>query len=112
MDVLHELDDQRFELTSLGECLRSDVPDSIVGWAAFIGRPYYWQAWTGLLHSVYIGENAFQHVHGTDVWAYCSVRLEESEIFDRKVKKLVLGRREPHLQGLGQGAYVQGSIDR
>src|SRR5262245_23457887 len=33
--VLRELDDQRFELTPLGERLRSDVPGSIAGWAAF-----------------------------------------------------------------------------
>jgi hypothetical protein len=70
--VLHELDGRAFELTPLGQPLRSEVPDSIAGWASFIGRPYYWQAWPGLLHSVRTGENAFRHVHGTDVWAYRS----------------------------------------
>ncbi len=83
VEILHELDGRRFELTPLGEKLRSDVPDSIAGWAAFIGRPYYWQAWAGLLHSVRTGENAFRQVHGIDVWTYRSTRREESAIFDR-----------------------------
>ena len=87
-EILHERDGQRFELTSLGRLLRSDVPDSIAGWAAFIGRPYFWQAWSGLLHSVRTGENAFQHVHGTDVWTYRASRPEESAVFDRAMTSL------------------------
>src|SRR3954449_13037167 len=43
--VLHEDDGRRFALTPLGEQLRSDHPRSILGWAAFIGRPYHWEAW-------------------------------------------------------------------
>lgn len=88
VDVLRELDGRRFELTPLGERLRSDAPDSIAGWAAFIGRPYYWQAWAGLLHSVRTGENAFRHVHDTDVWTYRSSRPDESAIFDRAMTSL------------------------
>lgn len=86
--VFRELDERRFELTPLGEHLRSDVPESVAGWAAFIGRPYYWQAWAALLHSVRTGENAFKHVHGTDVWAYRSSRPDESAIFDRAMTSL------------------------
>ena len=87
--VLRELADQRFELTPLGQPLRSDVPDSIAGWAAYIGRPYHWQAWAELLHSVRTGENAFRHVHGADVWTYRSTRPDESAIFDRAMASLV-----------------------
>ena len=57
--VLHEEDGRRFALTPIGECLRSDAAGPVGGWAAFIGRPYYWQAWGALLHSVRTGENAF-----------------------------------------------------
>ena len=88
LGVLHEFDGRRFELAPLGRPLRSDVPESIAGWAAFIGRPYYWQAWPGLLHSVRTGENAFRHVHGTDVWTYRSNHPEESAIFDRAMTTL------------------------
>jgi len=80
--VFRELDERRFELTPLGEGLRADTPGSIHGWAAFIGRPYYWNTWSALLHSIRTGENTFRHVHGTDVWTYRSERPEEAEIFD------------------------------
>ena len=81
--VFIELEGRRFDLTPLGEHLRSDVPDSIAAWAAYVGRAFYWQAWAGLLHSVRTGENAFRHLHGTDVWTYRSTRPEENAIFDR-----------------------------
>jgi hypothetical protein len=43
--VLEEQDDRRFALAELGQGLRSDVPGSLAGWAAFIGRPAFWQSW-------------------------------------------------------------------
>ena len=60
----------RFALTAIGECLRSDAAEPVGGWAAFVGRPYHWQAWGALLHGVRTGESAFRSVHGTDVWEY------------------------------------------
>ena len=87
-EVLQELDGQRFELTSLGQQLRSDVPGSIAGWAAFVGCPSHWQAWDGLLHSVRTGKSAFEHVYGTDVWTYRSTHLDESAVFDRAMTSL------------------------
>lgn len=80
--VLEERDGRRFALTPLGEQLRSDVPGSLHGWAAFVGRPYYWQAWAALRDSVRTGENAFRHLHGQDIWSYRAERPEESAIFD------------------------------
>jgi len=86
--VFEELDGRRFELTPLGEGLRTDAQGSIHGWAAFIGRPYIWQAWSSLLHSVRTGENAFRHVHGTDPWTYRAQKPEESAIFDAAMTSL------------------------
>jgi hypothetical protein len=80
--VLHELDGRRFELTELGEGLRSDVPGSIHGWALMIGRPLHWNTWSSLVDSIRTGENTFRLVHGTDVWSYRSQRPEELAIFD------------------------------
>jgi hypothetical protein len=83
LGVLHEEDGRRFSLTELGDGLRSDAPQSVAGWAAYIGRPAYWQAWGALLHSVRTGETAFPAVHGTDVWDYRAHRPEDSAAFDR-----------------------------
>jgi hypothetical protein len=81
--VLHEEDGRQFALTPVGEQLRSDHPRSIRGWAAFIGRPYYWEACGHLLESVRTGENAFRLLNGADIWSYRAERPEESAIFDR-----------------------------
>jgi len=65
VEVVRENDDGTFALTALGEALRG--PAGL--WAAFIGRPSHWTAWSQLLHSVRTGENAFEAVHGVDVWS-------------------------------------------
>ncbi|MFL5760070.1 MAG: methyltransferase [Thermomicrobiales bacterium] len=86
--VLREEDGRRFALTELGACLRTDAPDSVAGWAAFVGTPYHWQAWGGLEHSVRTGENAFRHVHGTDSWTFRAQHPELSASFDRAMTDL------------------------
>jgi len=80
--IFQESNGRRFSLTAMGDCLRLEAPDSLGSWAAFIGRPYYWQAWSHLLHSVNTGENAFRHLHGVDVWGYRAANPEEGAIFD------------------------------
>ncbi len=78
----------RFANTELGQALRSDTPGSVAGWAALVGRPYYLQAWAGLLDSVRTGRNAFTAVHGESIWAYRAQRPDELAIFDRAMTAL------------------------
>jgi O-methyltransferase/methyltransferase family protein len=104
--VLHEEDGRRFTLTPLGEGLRSEAPDSLAGWAAFVGRPYYWSAWSSLEHSVRTGENAFRAVHGTDVWEYRSQRTDESAIFDRAMMALTRGVNRSVLDAYDFGRFA------
>lgn len=80
--VLAEDDGRTFALTQLGESLRSDAPESVRGWAAHVGRPYYFQAWGNLLHTVRTGENAFRAAHGVDAWEYRAQHPEDGERFD------------------------------
>jgi hypothetical protein len=84
--VLTEGDERSFTLTELGQPLRTDYPDSLAGWAEFIGRPYEWRAWSGLADSVRSGENAFASTHGIDVWTYRAQRPEEGAYFDRAMQ--------------------------
>ena len=86
--VFHEDDGRCFSLTPMGALLRSDVPGSLRGWAMHVGRPYFHEAWGHLEHSIRTGDNAFQHVHGTDVWAYRAERPDESAIFDLAMESL------------------------
>ena len=80
--VYEQLDGQRFGLTPLGRALGSREAVPAAGIAAFIGRPYHWQAWSALLHSVRTGENAFRSVHGMDVWEYRRRHADEGATFD------------------------------
>lgn len=105
VEVVYELEARRFELTPLGQLLRSDVPGSIAAWAVFIGRPYHWQAWAALLHSVTTGENAFQHVHGTDPWTFRSARPQEGAIFDSAMRSLVLQSSTALLEAYDFGRF-------
>ena len=78
----------RFANTPLGDALRSDAPRSLAGWAGLIGRPYYFQAWAGLLDAIRTGDNAFTAVHGESIWAYRGTRPDELAIFDRAMTAL------------------------
>jgi hypothetical protein len=93
-------------LTPVGEGLRTDAPDSLAGWASFIGRPYYWGAWSSLLHSVQTGENAFRAVHGTDVWEYRAEHPEESAIFDRAMTTHVRRADDALIESFDFGRYA------
>ena len=81
--VFHEDAGGTFALTDLGQPLRSDVPESLAGWAAYVGGRDHREAWGALAEGVRTGENAFRLAHGVDVWEYRAQHPEESAIFDR-----------------------------
>lgn len=97
---------RRFALTPLGDCLHSDAPEPVGGWAAFMGRPYYWRAWAHLLHSVRTGENAFRNAHGADVWEYRAQRPEEGAIFDRAMTDLTRRANRSLLEAYDFGRFT------
>jgi hypothetical protein len=92
--VFHEDTGRVFSLTELGACLRADAPQPVGPWAAFIGRPYYWQVWSHLLHSVRTGKYAFPYVHGVNNWEYRVGHPEESAIFDAAMTAITSGVTE------------------
>lgn len=67
--VLRTVGDGRYELTPLGMCLRSGVPDSVRDFTVFVGDPATWNAFGDILHTVRTGEPAFDHVHGTSLFS-------------------------------------------
>jgi hypothetical protein len=94
--VLEELADTHFSLTDIGQCLRSDSPQPRAAWARYVGRPYVWQSWGDLLHSVTTGEDAFHHLHGRGVWDWRAQQPEESRVFDAAM--IVAVTRAKHSQ--------------
>ena len=81
--VFLENETRTFSLTELGSCLQSNSPTPVAPWAIFVGRPYMWEAWAHLMHSVRTGENAFRHVHGMSNFEYRLLRPDEQSIFDQ-----------------------------
>jgi len=86
--VLEELPGHRFLLTDLGNGLRADAPESLAGWAAFVGRPYHQAAWARLVDGVRTGEVPFRIEFGTDIWTYRREHALETPIFNRAMNSL------------------------
>jgi len=80
--VFSEDEKERFGLTPLGECLRSEGPGSMHATALLFGGMAQ-EAWRDLLHSVRTGEPAFERVFGTDTFAYMAQRPDEAANFDK-----------------------------
>jgi len=80
--IFRERDHRRFELTPVGELLRSDVGGTHAPMAQLVGRPSYWQAWGDLHYAVRTGNTAFDHVHGRSVWEHRAQHPAEGEVFD------------------------------
>jgi hypothetical protein len=86
-----ERPDGRYANTDLGEGLRSDVPGSLRPLARTVSAPTHWAAWGHLGHSVRTGENAFEALHGVDVWTHRVGHPEENEIFNENMASLTSG---------------------
>lgn len=74
--------DGRFELTPLGDGLRSGVPGSLRPLARMPTDPALWAAWGHLGHSVRTGQNAFESLHGHDVWTHRERHPEHNAVFN------------------------------
>ena len=59
-----------FRLTSHGEPLRADSPNTLRDFAIFAAHPVHNAAYSALGHTVRTGENAFKHAHGSEVFEY------------------------------------------
>ena len=80
---LYEYDgEESFANTELGDAFRADAPRSVAGLARFVGRPFHWQTYGSLEHSIRSGENAFSVVHGESVWDYLAKHPDEQSVFD------------------------------
>jgi hypothetical protein len=86
--IFEELPERRFALTPKAELLRSDAPGSLHAWGEFIGRPYFWQGWGELLHSVSTGKSGVEKVVGMDPWEWRQQHPEDTGYFDRAMTSM------------------------
>jgi hypothetical protein len=80
--------DDAYANNALSEGLRSDVPGTLRPLARTLNSPELWAAWGHLGHSVRTGENAFEAMHGVDVWTHRQGHPEENEIFNDNMTAL------------------------
>jgi O-methyltransferase domain len=81
--VFAETEGRRFTLTPLAECLRSDVPNSMKGFARFVAIPAAARSWDHLMHSVKTGKTGLQKAFGVkSPFDYFPTHPEEAAIFD------------------------------
>ena len=77
--------------TDADRCLPSDrtAPTSRSAWARYVGRPYVWQSWGDLMHSVKTGKSAFGHLHSRkSLGVAIETRQDETAIFDAAMSEL------------------------
>ena len=86
--MFHEDDSGSFALTSMGELLRRDHPQSIDPAVRMFCADYQWRAWRELGYSVRTGGNAAVHALGTDVWEYRRRHPAESVVFDAAMRTM------------------------
>jgi hypothetical protein len=86
--VFEEHPDRKFGLTTLGEMLRSDRPDSLAPWAVFVGGKSQWQGWANLEYSVRTGESGTEKALGMSSWEYRAQNPEATAVFDRAMTAL------------------------
>jgi ubiquinone/menaquinone biosynthesis C-methylase UbiE/predicted transcriptional regulator len=79
--VFAEDEQGRFALTPLGECLRSDVPNSQRSMAIMSGEEHY-RCWGELLYCVQTGQTAFEKLYGQPIFNYLASHPRQARIFD------------------------------
>jgi hypothetical protein len=80
--ILHETEDRRYTLTSLGATLRTDQPGSMRAWARFILGDEMGRTWRTLPHTVRTGDIGFRHAFGTDQRNYLATHLDFATLFN------------------------------
>jgi hypothetical protein len=81
LGVFAEGENNRFSLTPLAECLRSDAPGSQRALAILCGEEHY-RAWGELLYSVETGKKAFDKIYGMPIFDFLSRNVEQAKVFD------------------------------
>jgi SAM-dependent methyltransferase len=78
--ICEERPDGSFALGAVGQSLRRSS-SSRLGDKVTIVVEQYWLPWADLLHTLRNGEPAFEHVFGTDVWAWRNENFKGGDAF-------------------------------
>jgi O-methyltransferase domain/Dimerisation domain len=101
--VFEESEDGQFRLTALGDCLRSDVSESMLAWVLLLNGPLFRRAWGNLVYSVRTGKPSFDEAYGRPAWDYYEANPEASELFNRAMTSTAAIRRHVVVAGYDFG---------
>jgi C-methyltransferase len=87
--------DGRYELTPLGEPLRSDAPVSVRPVALLFGSAQHWEHWGHLLDAIRSGEPVLPSLRGMDAWAYLEADPEFASLFNNAMTSISDFARDP-----------------
>ena len=87
--VFAEVDEERFGLTPLADCLRTDVPGSLRA-SGILTAELLHPAWSELLHSLRTGGPSFERVFGAGFFAHLAAHPERGERFQEMMAHLNL----------------------
>ena len=94
LDLCNETEGSRFVLTSLGEYLRPDHPDSVEARVLLNGQVFY-RLWGDLLETVRTGESGSQRIFGMPFYDYLVDDPAVASLFDRTMAGVVRHRHRP-----------------
>lgn len=80
--IFTEDQSHQFQLTELGQFLRTDIPESQHAMAIMAGEEHF-QAWTELLYSIQTGQPAYDKVFGMPVFDWLSQHPDQAMVFDK-----------------------------
>jgi orsellinic acid C2-O-methyltransferase len=82
LGLVNEPEPGRFNMTALGDLLRTDVPGSLRNDALLLGSDPFWRAWADLLHAIRTGGTAFEHLFDMGPFQYNTFHPDHATVFN------------------------------
>jgi O-methyltransferase domain len=89
--VFTEVQPDHFDLTPMGQLLRSDIPDSMRSWIRMINRKIWFHTYAEASYSLRTGHPAFERVVGAEVFEYLDAHPDEGTIFNEAMNDMTRG---------------------
>lgn len=81
--IFRQRRDGRYDLTPLGDALRSDAKMSVLGMAKWVGTPQEREHWSQLTQAIRTGHSVVEELRGKAFFDYLSGEPDLAEIFNR-----------------------------
>ncbi|MFP1151981.1 methyltransferase [Mycobacterium sherrisii] len=80
--------DGRYQLTSLGDTLRTDAPVSMAGMTRWVGSPQHREHWSNLTDAIRTGHAVIPELRGKSAFEYLAEEPELARIFNAAMTNL------------------------